>query len=60
MYVIARNMNGKEYYLENIDHNDNATWIRNKYSALKFDHPEKLKSFIQREFPNKHYYVSQI
>ena len=57
-YVIARQMNGCEFYLENIDHNNHATWIKDNHYALKFEHPIKLKEFIEREFPNKGYYVS--
>ncbi len=59
-YVIARKMNNKEYYMENIDHENNATWITNKYAALSFEHPGKLAEFIKREFPNKDYYISRI
>ena len=59
-YVIARKVNNKEYFMENIDHNNRAVWIQRKHDALQFDHPEKLKDFIHREFPNKDYYVSPI
>lgn len=59
-YVIARRVNGREYYMENIDHNDHAVWIQNKHYALQFEHPKKLEEFIQREFPNKGYYVSPL
>jgi len=57
-YVIARSMNGAEYYLENIDHNDKAIWIKDKRYALQFENPQKLKDFIRREFPGKGYYVT--
>lgn len=59
-YVIAQKVNGREYYLENIDHNNHATWIRNKQYALQFEHSTKLEQFIKREFPNKNYYVSPL
>ena len=59
-YVIARKMNGREFYLENIDHENKATWIKDKYYALQFEHPKKLEEFIEREFPKKGYYVSPL
>lgn len=46
--------------MENVDHNDHAVWIQNKHYALQFEHPKKLEEFIQREFPNKGYYVSPL
>lgn len=57
-YVITRNTNGREYYLENIYH-DKVVWITNKEQALSFGHEGKLKDFISKEFPGKDYYVSE-
>lgn len=59
-YVITRKMNSREFYLENIDHDNHATWIKDKHYALRFGHAKRLEDFIQREFPNKGYYVTSI
>lgn len=57
-YVITRKMNGREYYLENLDSEDKATWVTNKKNALQFEHEYQLREFVADTFPGKDYYVT--
>lgn len=57
-YTITRRINNKEYYLENLDSNNKATWILDKKGALHFEHKTQLEEFISDFFPGKDYYVT--
>lgn len=58
-YVITRKVNEREYYLENIYSDSKVVWITDCARAMTFDHPDKLKAFIAREFPGKDYYSTE-
>lgn len=57
-YIITRQVNGKEFYLENI-YDNHVLWVTNKTEALSFDDEARLRQFIKREFPNRNYYTTR-
>lgn len=54
-YVVSQEVNGKEYYLENIYSDNKVVWVTNPLDAITFQDEKELKDFIQREFPGKNY-----
>ena len=54
-YVITRQVNNKEFYLENM-YDDKVIWVTNKKQALKFNSKDDLTEMIRNEFPGKDYY----
>ena len=54
-YVISQEVNGKDYYLENIYSDNKIVWVTNPTAAITFENEKELKEFIHREFPGKNY-----
>lgn len=57
-YVITREINGKEYFLDDIE-GHRVTWTSNKERATTFDSEKEVNDFITSEFPGKGYYVTK-
>ena len=54
-YVISQEVNGRDYYLENIYSDNKIVWVTNPTDAITFENEKELKEFINREFPGKNY-----
>jgi len=58
-YAITRQVNNKEYYLENM-YSDKVIWVTNKKEALIFEDLKDLQDLLNNEFPGKKYYPKEI